>query len=138
MPVNANATISKLGFNSRILQGLTMEIYGINFEHKHKNQEKPARRGAEQYRDSHRRPGVVGSELLSDLGNRGIRKRWGGILETRHWRSRNPADIGRNMNHEKSFRKRIPLHRRASTQSLAHKKERVVLTYTHNVCSCNT
>ena len=50
-----------------------MEIYGINFEHKHKNQEKPARRGAEQYRDSHRKPGVVGTELLSDLGNRGIR-----------------------------------------------------------------
>ena len=41
--------------------------------------------------------------------------------------------LGRNMNHEKSFRKRIPLHRRASTQSLAHKKERVVLSYQKKV-----
>ena len=69
-----------------------MEIYGINFEHKHKNQEKPARRGAEQYRDSHRRPGVVGTELRSDLGNCGIRKCWRGILETRHWREWDPVD----------------------------------------------
>ena len=61
-----------------------MEIYGINFEHKHKNKEKPACRGAEQNRDSHRRTGVVGTELLSDLGNRRIRKCWRGILETQH------------------------------------------------------
>ena len=51
-----------------------MEIYGINFEHKHKNQEKPARRGAEQYRDSHRRPGVVGMELDQELP--GVGTQW--------------------------------------------------------------
>src|SRR4029434_8394173 len=44
--------------------------------------------------------------------------------------------IGRNMNHEKSFRKRIPLHRRTYTQSLAHKKERVVLSYQKKVRRC--
>src|SRR4029434_9157841 len=41
--------------------------------------------------------------------------------------------IGRKVNHEKSFRNRIPLHRRASTQYLVHKKERVVLSYQKKV-----
>lgn len=53
-----------------------MEIYGIDFEHKHKNKEKPACRGVEQNRDSHRRPGVVGTELLiweiAESGNAGV------------------------------------------------------------------
>src|SRR4029434_6635993 len=41
--------------------------------------------------------------------------------------------VGRKVNHEKSFRHRIPLHRRASTQYLVHKKERVVLSYQKKV-----
>ena len=45
----------------------------------------------------------------------------------------NVQPIDRKVNHEKSFRNRIPLHRRASTQYLVHKKERVVLSYQKKV-----
>ena len=94
-----------------------MEIYGINFEHKHKNQEKPARRGAEQYRDSHRRPGVVGMELDQELP--GVGTQWTRKALKLSPRRRNPGKarsrwklvvLGNNYVHVLTFMCTLLLH----------------------------